>query len=155
MHSVKNRIKILCHVALICIIYCITDMICTVVCQEIEVVRFLGSLHHCLFLSNVNQTTGRYTYDVLENCLVFKFSHPHVHLCPKCFHSLDLGRPIFNYYQNSEYETSKTKVKFLTTTVIIFFINNKPRCTYFNSLMPSGSERSNLLKQTCNQMLLF
>ena len=53
----KTRLKMLCHVALICTIYCITDMICTVACQEIEVVRFLGSFHLCLFLSYVNHTT--------------------------------------------------------------------------------------------------
>ena len=32
-------------------------MICTVECQEIEVVGSLGSFHPCLFLSYVNQTT--------------------------------------------------------------------------------------------------
>ena len=36
----KNGLEMLCHVALICTIYCITDLICTVACQEIEVVRF-------------------------------------------------------------------------------------------------------------------
>ena len=53
----KTALKILCHVALICTIYCITYMICTVACQEIEVVMFLGSFHLCLFLNFVNQTT--------------------------------------------------------------------------------------------------
>ena len=38
-------------------IYCITEMIWTVPCQEIEMVRFLGSFHLCLFLNYVNQTT--------------------------------------------------------------------------------------------------
>ena len=38
----KTGLKMLCHVALTCTIYCITDMICTVGCQETEVVRFLG-----------------------------------------------------------------------------------------------------------------
>ena len=32
-------------------------MICTVACQETEVVRFLGSFHLCLFLNYFNQTT--------------------------------------------------------------------------------------------------
>ena len=32
-------------------------MICTVACQETEVVKFLGSFHLCLFLNYVNQTT--------------------------------------------------------------------------------------------------
>ena len=52
----KSGLKMLCQVALICTIYCITDMICTVACQDIEVVRFLGSFHLCLFLNYVNQT---------------------------------------------------------------------------------------------------
>ena len=56
----KTRLKMLCRVALICTIYCITDMICAVACQEIEVVRFLGSFHFCLFLNYVNQTTKTY-----------------------------------------------------------------------------------------------
>ena len=47
----------LCHIALICTIYCITDMICTVACQKIEVERFLSSFHLCLFLNYVNHTT--------------------------------------------------------------------------------------------------
>ena len=53
----KTGLKMLCHVALIYTIYCITDMIFTVACQEIEVVRFLGSFHLCLFLNYVNQET--------------------------------------------------------------------------------------------------
>ena len=43
----------------------------------------------------------------------------------------------------------------LPTTAIIFFINNKTRCTYFNSWMLGGSKRSNILKQTYNQKLVF
>ena len=53
----KTTLKILCHITLVCTIYCITNMICTVACQEIEVVRFLGSSHPGLFLNYVNQTT--------------------------------------------------------------------------------------------------
>ena len=45
--------------------------------------------------------------------------------------------------------------KFLTTTVIIFFVNNKGSCTYFNPLMPGGSKRSNILKETYSKKLLF
>ena len=45
----KTRLKMLRHAALI--------MICTGVCHEIEVVRFLGLFHLCLFLNYVNQTT--------------------------------------------------------------------------------------------------
>ena len=55
---------------------------------------------------------------------------------------------------NSEYGVSKTKYKFLTTMVIIFFINNKTLCTYFNPLMVGGSKRPKILKQTYNQKLL-
>ena len=42
---------------------------------------------------------GQYTYDVHEKCLLFKTHHPPpplVHLRPKFFHPLDLGRPISN-----------------------------------------------------------
>ena len=50
------------------------------------------------------------------------------------------------------YRIPKIKDKFLTTTVIIFFINNKTHCTYFNPLFPGGSKRSK--SQTCSQKLL-
>ena len=53
----KAGLKILCHVALICTIFCITDLICSVACQEIEAVRFLGWFHICLFLNYLSQTT--------------------------------------------------------------------------------------------------
>ena len=118
----KTRLKMLCHVALTCTIYCITDMICTVACHEIEVVMLLGSLHLCLFLNYVSQTTKG-----------------------------NLSKLI----SNPEYCISKAKDKFLTTTVNIFFINNKICCTYFNPLMPGGSKRLNILKQTYSQKLLF
>ena len=45
---------------------------------------------------------------------------------------------------NLEYGIFKVKGKFLNTTVIIFFINNKTHCTYFHPLMPGGSKRSNI-----------
>ena len=47
----------LCHVALICTIYCMTDMIYAVACKDIKVVRFRGSFYLCLFLNYVKQTT--------------------------------------------------------------------------------------------------
>ena len=50
---------------------------------------------------------------------------------------------------------SKAKDKFLITTVIIFFVNNKRSCTYFNPLMPGGSKRSNILKETYSKKLPF
>ena len=53
----KTELKMFCRVALTCTIYCITDMICTVACHEIEVVRFLSSFHLCLILNYANQTT--------------------------------------------------------------------------------------------------
>ena len=53
----KTELKMLFHFALISTIYCMTDVICTVACQEIKVVRFLGSFYLCLFLDHVNQTT--------------------------------------------------------------------------------------------------
>ena len=53
----KTGLRMLCHVALICTIYSITDMICTVEFQVIDLVRFLALLYLCLFLSYVNQTT--------------------------------------------------------------------------------------------------
>ena len=64
----KTRLKMLCHVALICTIYCITNMIYTVACKEIKVVRFRGSLHFCLLLSYVNQTTKN---NLAKNCISF------------------------------------------------------------------------------------
>ena len=113
----------LCHVALICTIYCITDMICTVACQEIKVVRFFW-LVPPLFLSQLCQPYHKKQF--IEKLL-----------------------------SSLEYGISKTKDKFLTTTVTIFFINNKTRYTYFNPLMPCGSKRSNILKQIYIQKLLF
>ena len=38
---------------------------------------------------------GSYTYDVQENCPIFKSPDPLFHLIPS-FHPLDLGRPISN-----------------------------------------------------------
>ena len=115
----KTRLKMLCHVGLICTIYCITDMICTVACQDIELVWFLGSFHLLLFLNYVNKA--------ISQKLIIKFG------------VRDFQR----------------KVEFLTTTVIIFSINNITCCTYFNPLMPGGSKRSNILKQTYSQKQLF
>ena len=54
---------------------------------------------------------------------------------------------------DSDYQISKANEKFLTTTVIIFFINNKKHCFYFNPLIPRVSKRWN--SQTYGQKLLF
>ena len=91
---------------------------CTVECQDIKVVRFLGWLHLCLFLNYVNQTTKR-----------------------------NLSK---NHYQLRSTGFPQQKTNFWPPSVIIFFINN-----YFNLLMPDGSKRSNILKQTCTQKFMF
>ena len=44
-------------------------MICTVACQEIEVVKFLGLFHLCLFLTYIYQTTK----SNLSKSYIFKF----------------------------------------------------------------------------------
>ena len=41
-------------------------------------------------------TKGWYTYDVYENCSIFRTPYPLVHLRPKSFHTLGLGHPISN-----------------------------------------------------------
>ena len=49
------------------------------------------------FLNNSNLGIRDNTHnDVYENCPIFKIPHPSVHLRPKLFHRLDLGRPISN-----------------------------------------------------------
>ena len=45
-------------------------------------------------VSNINIYKGRYTYDVHENCPIFKTPHLLVQLLSKLFLLLDLGRPI-------------------------------------------------------------
>ena len=40
--------------------------------------------------------TGRYTYSIHENCLIFKTHNPPVYLHQTFFRFLDLGRPILN-----------------------------------------------------------
>ena len=90
------------HVALICIIYCIIDMICTVACQEIEVVIDVSRFFPPLPLSQFCQTD-----------------------CKKQF--------IKNLLSNSAYGISKTKDKFITTTINTLFIHNKTPCTNFNA----------------------
>ena len=51
-------------------------------------------------LSYKHYNKGWYTYDVHENCLIFKTPIPTVHLLPKYvrvhLHPLDFGRPILN-----------------------------------------------------------
>ena len=51
--------------------------------------RFNISFH---FISGM----GLYTHDVHENWSIFKTPHPLVHLRPKFFHPLDVGRPLLN-----------------------------------------------------------
>ena len=55
---------------------------------------------------------------------------------------------------NLEYVIPKTKDKFLTTTVIIFFSKNQIRCTYFK-LLCQVVAKGQTLKQTHSQNLLF
>ena len=43
------------------------------------------------FADSVLDNKGWYTYDVHENCPIFKTTHTLVHLRPKFFHPLDLG----------------------------------------------------------------
>ena len=130
----KPGLKMLRHVALICTIYCITDIIST--CQSGDsIVRFFGSFYHFLYLNFVNQITKN-------------------NLSKNYYQIQSMGFPK-QKATNSEYGISKTKGKFLTTTVIICFINSKTRCAYFNSLMPVGRKRLNLLKQIYSQKLVF
>ena len=49
----------LCRFALLCTNYCITHMICTVTCQEIEMVRFLSLFQFYVVLIHVNWTANR------------------------------------------------------------------------------------------------
>ena len=71
----KTGLKMLCHVELICTLYCITDMTCTVACQEIKVMRFLGSFHLCLVLSYANQTTKAIYQKIIIRLGVNKKTH--------------------------------------------------------------------------------
>ena len=56
---------------------------------------------NCL-LTRLRRRKGRYTYDVHKNYSILNYPiqlsnlHPLVHLGPKFFHHLDLGRPISN-----------------------------------------------------------
>ena len=68
---------------------------------------------------------------------------------------IDHKKQFIKNLSNSEDGISKTKEKFLTTTLITFFINNKTHCTYFNPFMSGGINMSNILKQTYSQKLLF
>ena len=106
----KTGLNMLCHVALIWTIYCITKLF-TVLPREVS--WFVPSLS----LSQLCQPEHK----------------------KQCIEKL---------LSNSEYGISKTKDKFLNTKVIIFFINSKTRCTYFNPLMSGGRKRSNILKKT-------
>ena len=79
---------------------------------------------------------------------------PHMSLSQLC-HPDHKKQFIKKLLSKLEYGISKTKDNFLTTTAIIFYINNKTCCTYFTPLMPGGSKRSNILKQTYSQKPLF
>ena len=56
---------------------------------------------------------------------------------------------------NSKYEISKTKDKFLTTTVIIFSINNEARCTDFKPWWQVLAKGQTYLKNTVKKYCLF
>ena len=62
----KTGLKNVCHVALICTIYCVTHAICAVVCQEIEVVRFLALSHLCIFQLLQTDTKSNLLKDYYE-----------------------------------------------------------------------------------------
>ena len=53
-------------------------------------------MYHTFYYPFSFSDWGWYTYDVYENCPIFKTTHPLVHLRPKLFHPLFLGRPISN-----------------------------------------------------------
>ena len=105
----KKALKVLCHVALICTIYCIADMICTAAFRE-------------------------------------SFSQ----LCQPD-HKNEFNKKV----SNSKYVISKTKDKFLTTTVIIFSINNETRCTYFKPWCQVVAKGQTYLKNTAKNYCLF
>ena len=56
---------------------------------------------------------------------------------------------------NSKYEISKIKEKFLTTTVIIFSINNEARCTDFKRWCQVVARGQTYLKNTVKKYCLF
>ena len=120
----KTGLKMLCHAALICTIYCI-------------------SCRYDLHCDMSGDWNGEVSWFV-----------PPLSLSQSCQpdHKKQFIKKLLS---NLEYVISKTKDKFLTTTVIIFYINIKTCCTYFTPLMPGGSIKSNILKQTYSQKLLF
>ena len=60
----------------------------------------LNCFHNPLVYLILMQNWGRYTYDVHENCPIFKTPHHPcpVQLRPKFFHTLDLGCPLSNEF---------------------------------------------------------
>ena len=53
-------------------------------------------MYHTFYYPFSFSDWGWYTYDVYENCPIFKTTYPLVHLRPKFFHPLVLGGPISN-----------------------------------------------------------
>ena len=64
--------------------------------RSINIVPPFLPLSRTCFRFTIIFSKGRYTYDVHENYLIFKIPISLVHLRPKFFHPLDLGRPILN-----------------------------------------------------------
>ena len=69
--------------------------------KQVKLLHFVFQIFFCFFICNAFcffnvSFKRRNTYDVNENCRILKtphpFAHPFVHT--KCFHPLDLGRPI-------------------------------------------------------------
>ena len=81
---------------------------------------------------------GWYTYDVHENCPIFKTTPTPtllVHLRPKVFHPLDLGRPTFNFKRTPPLQmiTSQLKESIIQRWllyVIRSFLQVDFRCQY-------------------------
>ena len=112
----------LCHVASICTIYCITDW----------------------FLSSHVKRLNWWGFLICFTFISFYIMSPD--------HKKAIYQKIIIKFRVRD---SKTKDKFLTTTPVIFFINNKRFCTYFNPAVLGGSNRSSILKQAYSQKLLF
>ena len=80
------------------------------------------------------------TYDVHENCLIFKTSHPIVHLRPKFCHPLELGRPISNEppSPNDNQSVKKNTIQGWLLYAIRSFSSGRLSFSVFNSLNLSG-----------------
>ena len=102
-------------------------MICTVACQESEVVKFRSLVRSTFFLFSIMSTRPQ---QAIYQKIIIKF-----------------GVPDFQNKRQISYHHGSL------LTVIISFINNKTRFTYFNPLIPGRSKRSN--SQISSQKLLF